>query len=306
MHSTNRFGASLALLGVGVGLARADVVGVNYSTGAVFSISTNDATATRIGQTATGIMGVDRDAHGSLLAITDGIAGKLAFLDQQRWQLDAVGNLNAGFTFEGGLAAGPGGELYAGTRLSGTGRAVFQIDPQTGRMGRSITLSRPEIDLNGLQFRDDGVLVAIDAAAGDLVAIDTETGEVRSIASLLTPAAGAVGGLAIDNGMGFYVTAGTTSGSGGDNSLYSIDLYSGAQTHIGTLGAEAGSGFGIGALVGPAVPSPAATLLLSWAGGLAVARRPRRSPAGDALTRSPAASAADSPTAQTDPDPTRR
>lgn len=123
-------------------------------------------------------MGLDRDSHGSLLAITDGIAGKLARLDEQSWQLDPIGNIGAGFTFEGGLAVDAGGAIYGGTRLSGSGRAIFQLDPQSGMMGQSISLSRSDIDLNGLQIRDDGVMVGIEARAGERVSIDTETGEV--------------------------------------------------------------------------------------------------------------------------------
>lgn len=276
MRQMKMIGASLVILIAGAGQTHADLVGVNYTTGVVFSISTDNAAATPLGQSAAGIMGLDRDASGSLLSITDGIVGKLAVLDEQSWQLNVVGNLNAGFTFEGGLAVNATGEIYGGSRLAGSGRSIFQIDPHTGLMDHSITLSRSSIDLNGLQFRDDGALVAIDAVAGDFVSIDIATGQVSSIAPLLTQNAGAVGGLAIDGGLGYYVTAGTVSGSDGDNALYSIDLYTGEQSFIGSLGTEAGSGFGIGALAGPAVPSPATLLLLSGAGGITLMRRGRR------------------------------
>lgn len=275
MRIMDRIVVSFTLLGAGAFSAHADLIGINYSTGAVFSISTADATATQIGQTATGVMGIDRDAGGSLLAITDGIVGKLGVLDEQSWHFDAVGNLGAGFTFEGGLAVNAGGEIYGGMRLAGSGRAIFRIDPDTGGMVRSVPLSRTSIDLNGLQFRDDGVLVAIDGVSGELVSVDVATGEVATIAALLSPNPGAVGGLAVDGGTGFYVTAGTTSGSNGDNSLYRIDLYTGAQTFVGSLGSAAGSGFGIGALAGPVVPSPASALLLAGVGALTVVRRRR-------------------------------
>ncbi|MFI4896781.1 MAG: hypothetical protein ACIARR_03035 [Phycisphaerales bacterium JB059] len=268
--------ATLALLAALPTLAHADLIGVNYSTGDVFSISTTDASATRIGQTATGLMGLDRDAAGDLFAITDGLSGSLARLDTSTWALDPVGSLSAGFTFEGGMAISPSGAFYGASRLAGGGRAIFQIDPLTGQMTESLTLSRSTIDLNALQFRDDGQLVAIDAIANEFVSIDTGTGEVSSIASLLTPSAGAVGGLAIENGFGYYVTAGTTSGADGDNSLYRIDLFTGKQSLVGSLGAEAGAGFGIGALAGPAVPAPSGVLALLSAGAIGgVRRRPR-------------------------------
>jgi len=260
------------LVGAAATTAHADLVGVNYSTGQVFSISTTDASVTSLGQTSTGIMGLDRDRTGRLLAITDGIAGKLGVLDESSWHLNAVGNLGAGFTFEGSLAVDPNGGIFGSTRLSGSGRAIFEIDPATGAMGRSVLLSRTVIDLNGLAFRGDGLLVGIDAAAGDFVSIDTATGAVESIAALLTPNAGAVGALAIEGGMGYYTTAGTTSGSGGDNSLYRIDLFTGAQTLVGSLGADAGSGFGIGALAGPIVPAPPAMAAIVGTGLCAIGR----------------------------------
>lgn len=264
------------LIGAAAGIAHADLIGVNYSTGQVFSISTTDASATSLGHTNTGIMGLDRDATGSLLAITDGIAGKLGVLDEATWQLNAVGNLGAGFTFEGSLAVDPSGDIFGSTRLSGSGRAIFQIDPLTGAMGTSVTLSRTVIDLNGLAFRSDGTLVGIDAAAGDFVSIDTDTGAVTSIAALLSPNAGAVGALAIEGGIGYYTTAGTTSGSEGDNSLYQIDLFTGHQSLVGSLGNDAGTGFGIGALAGPIVPAPATLLAITGAGLCTSAPRRRR------------------------------
>lgn len=275
MFTPHPLPAIVALLAAS-GFAHADLIGVNYSTGDVFSISTTDASATRVGHTASGLMGLDRDATGDLFAISDGITGSLARLDTSTWALDPVGSLSAGFTFEGGLAISPSGEFFGASRLAGAGRAIFQIDPLTGHMTQSVTLSRATLDLNALQFRPDGQLVAIDALANEFVSIDTTTGQVNAIATLLTPSAGAVGALAIEDGVGYYVTAGTTSGAEGDNSLYRIDLFTGEQSLIGSLGAEAGAGFGIGALAGPAVPAPAGVLALLAAGAFGGARRRRR------------------------------
>ncbi len=263
----------LAAAGAACSTANADLIGVNFSTGYVYTISTADGSATQITKTATGITGLDRDAGGSLLALTDGIAGTLAVLDEQSGSLDPVGRVGAGFTFEGGLAVGGTGEIFGGTRLAGGGRAIFRIDPASGAMSESVTLSRSSVDLNGLAFRSDGALVAIDALANELVSIDTGTGDVSVIAPLITPDAGAVGGLAIEHGVGYYVTAGTVSGSDGDNSLYRIDLFTGAQSLVGSLGADAGSGFGISAIAPSVVPAPGASLLLCGLSLLAARRR---------------------------------
>lgn len=93
-----------------------------------------------------------------------------------------------------------------------------------------------------------------------------------------------MGALAVDRGAGYYVTAGTVSGSNGDNNLYSIDLYTGEQRFIGSLGDEACAGFGIGALARQTVPAPAAAVLFLLGGGLAVARRQRRARSHGALS----------------------
>ncbi len=265
----------LTVLCIAPSITHADLIGVNYSTGDVYSISTADATATRLGSTVSGIMGLDRDRSGRLVGIKDGIGGSVGSLNVSDWQFSAIGNAGAGFTFEGGLAIGARGEIFAGSRLSGSGRAIFEIDPATGTMTRSITLSRTDVDLNGLQFRADGALVALDAVSAEFVSVDTGTGMVTTIAPLLSTAVGAVGGLAIDEGVGYFVTAGETSGSHGDNSLYRIDLNTGDQRLIGPLGAEAGAGFGIGALVGFPVPSPATALLVGGASAISLTRRRR-------------------------------
>lgn len=266
---------SAALLYATAGVSHADLIGINYSTGDVFSIRADDATTTLIGRTDTGIMGVDRDQSGTLLTITDGLSGSLGILDESNWQIRDIGTLGAGFTFEGGLAVSGSGTIYGTTRLDGGSRAIFQIDRTSGGVIQSIALSRANTDLNGLLYRSDGVMVAIDALAGDFVSIDPSTGRVTSISSLLSPTPGAVGGLALQDGLGYYVTAGTTSGSGGDNGLYSIDLFTGEQHFIGTLDDGAGAGFGIGALVGTAVPPPGGLTALGLAGAFIMAR-PRR------------------------------
>lgn len=265
-----------ALLCATAGVTHADLIGINYSTGDVFSISTVDASTTFLGRTDTGIMGVDRDQNGDLLTITDGLNGSLGVLDENNWQIGEVGNLGAGFTFEGGLAVSGSGEIFGASRLAEGGRAIFQISRSSGDVMRSTVLSRPDVDLNGMQFRSDGVMVAIDALAGDFVSIDTSTGLMTHISSLETLSPGAVGGLALQDGLGYYITGGPVSGSEGDNSLYSIDFYTGEQRFIGTLDDVAGAGFGIGALVGTTVPSPGGLPVLGLAGVILGTRRRRR------------------------------
>lgn len=253
--------------------ASADLIGINYSSGQVFSISTADASVSLLGETRHGIMGLDRASDGTLYAITDGLAGGLGTFDEQSWSLNMIGNLSAGFTSEGGLAFDSQGRAFGGNTLAGGGRAIFQIDLATGLAGERIVLSRSSIDLNGLSFRSDGVLVGIDRVTNELVTIDHSSGEVSTVASLISSGIGSVGGLAIDNGVGYYTTAGTVSGSEGDNSLYGIDLFTGEQWLVGELGDQAGAGFGIGALASASVPAPGAVGLIGIGGMVCMRRR---------------------------------
>lgn len=275
--SSNLFARAGLLAGVVLLAAHADadLIGINYSSGQIFLISTTDASVSLLGETRQGVMGMDRDSNGTLYAITDGLSGGLGTFDEQSWTLNMIGNLSAGFTSEGGLAFDAQGRAFGGNTLAGGGRAIFQIDLDTGRAGDRIVLSRPSIDLNGLVFRSDGVLVGIDRVSNELVSIDHASGEVSTVASLISSGIGSVGGLAIDAGVGYYATAGTVSGSDGDNSLYGINLFTGEQWLVGSLGAQAGSGFGIGALASDAVPAPGPVGLLAIAGGLVGARRRR-------------------------------
>ncbi|MFG0306951.1 MAG: hypothetical protein ACF8Q5_12145 [Phycisphaerales bacterium JB040] len=252
--------------------AHADLIGVNYSTGAVFSIDEHTASATELGELVRGVMGIASAPDGMLYAITDGISGQLLQIDPGDWSANPVGGLGAGFTFEGGLAFDGAGHAIGGSRLAGGGRGLFEIDLATGSIGHTIVLDRTAADLNGLHFRDDGVLVGIDGDANEFVSVDLVTGEVTTIAALITPDAGSVGGLTALGDVGYYVTAGTVSGSDGDNALYRIDLHTGSQTRIGTLGPDAGSGFGIGGLVG-VVPTPGGAALLGLGGLIATRRR---------------------------------
>ncbi|MFG0246539.1 MAG: hypothetical protein ACF8MF_10880 [Phycisphaerales bacterium JB052] len=253
--------------------ANADLIGINYTSGQVFSISTTDASVSYLGDTQQGIMGLDRSSDGTLYATTDGLLGGLGTLVDQRWSLEMIGSLNAGFTSEGGLAFDAQGRAFGGNTLAGGGRAVFQIDLTTGQAGKRIVLSRSSIDLNGLAFRSDGVMVGIDRVTNELVEVDHTSGEVNTVASLISSGIGSVGGLAIDAGVGYYTTAGTVSGSDGDNSLYGINLFSGEQWLVGELGDQAGAGFGIGALASASVPTPGVAGMIGIGGMLGARRR---------------------------------
>ncbi len=253
--------------------ASAGLVGINYSDGSVYSISTTDASATHIGTAQRGVMGVDRANDGTIYAITDGIAGAFGTLDQSTWAFTSIGRLSAGFTSEGALAIDADGRAFGGVALAGGGRGLFEIDMLTGQASPTVPLTAASSDINGMTFRSDGALVAIDRVSNQLVSIDPLTGALTGIAQLQSPGIGAVGGLTVDNGVGYYATAGAVSGSEGDNSLYRIDLFTGEQSLIGELGPDAGAGFGIGALVSVPVPAPASLGVFATLGFIGIRRR---------------------------------
>lgn len=268
---------SLITLGFVSGIAEAadsDMFGVNFSTGDVFSIDPETATATSVGALPSGVTGFAFAPDGRLFGITDGISGNLILVDPSDWSHTIVGRLGAGITFEGGLAIDVNGRAVGGTRLAGGDRALFEIDLSTGVSTPAVALSRDSIDLNGFVFRDDGALVGIDANSNEFVSIDLDSGLVSTVAPLITPNAGAVGGMATIDGLGLYVTAGVVSGADGDNSLYTLGLYTGAQSLIGSLGPDAGVNFGISGLAAMRIPAPTTLLpFVAGFGGLSIRRR---------------------------------
>ncbi|MFG0274546.1 MAG: DUF6923 family protein [Phycisphaerales bacterium] len=258
------------------GAANAGLIGVNFSTGTLYAFDPDAGSIAAIGETGRTITGLEVGPAGALYGMTDGLAGRLVTIDPETAGVTDVGPLGAGFSFEGALAIDAAGRAVGATKLAGGGRALFSVDLTTGATATLTGLSRSSIDINGMVFRDDGALVGIDSVRNEFVSIDLATGAVTTISALQSPGIGAVGGLALHRGMGYYATAGAVSGSDGDNALYSIDLYTGEQAFVMSLGSEAGAGFGIGALASTTpVPAPSAALPLALGAGGALRRRRR-------------------------------
>src|SRR5262249_46601174 len=105
----------------------------------------------------------------------------------------AIGPLNFGFIFEGGLAFRPGGVAY-GTNGGGANAAqLFAINLSTGAATLVGVISGDGHDINGLAYRSDGMLVALDRVTNSLLVINPTTAASSVLASI-SATVGGVGG----------------------------------------------------------------------------------------------------------------
>lgn len=238
------------------------LLAIEQDTGSLYRVSTSDASLQWLGDTGLADVGaLEFNPHdGTLYAVTNGASSSLysLTLGAHAGALDVqlIGDLGV-FTFEGGLAFCPCGLAYAmngGTDIP----SLLTIDLSTGDAGVVGSLSERH-DIAGLGWRDDGRLVALDSTDDVLMTIDPTNASFAPVSDLMSTAGG-VGGMAIADGLGYFVTAGPGSVRPGSNALYSFDLYTGDQLFIGDFDATiTGSGFS-GLSV---IPEPATLILLA-------------------------------------------
>jgi hypothetical protein len=280
-----RGGALLAILGLvalwGPPQARGALIAVNVDTGTFYSVSTTNAALTVIANPGiTNLAEIERAPDGTLYGFTDSAVPTptLYRFNSTTFAPTAIGPLNIGFVFEGGLAFSPGGVAY-GTNQGDAGTPkLFTLNLTTGAATLVGTISGGSHDINGLAYRSDGKLIGLDRVTNSLLVIDPTTA-ASSVLAPISATVGSVGGMTVDNGTFYFSTAATTATDAGSNQLFSFDPFTGVQTLIGSFAPTISSGDGISGLASSpqataAVPEPSTLALLALGGvGLASWRR---------------------------------
>ncbi|MFH1747313.1 MAG: PEP-CTERM sorting domain-containing protein [Planctomycetota bacterium] len=287
MTTNKRLCLATAIAGLFVMLsptAFGDLFGIEYDTGHLHRISVTDGSMTYIGDTGLGgnygpaSLEYNVFDSGQLYAFTTGSYNdpygvpdaKLYSIDPSTAATTEIGPLGLPtFVSEGGLAFSPAGVAYGVNTGSWAGGAeLFTINLGTGA-ATSVGNMGPGVDVNGLAWRSDGMLVGIERPTNSLVQIDPSTA-VMTVIATLEPAVGASGGMAAIGDTGYFACGNDYSTIPGANALFTIDLYTGAHELVGSFDPWV-TGIGIGGL---ALPEPGSLALLVLA-GLAAARRRR-------------------------------
>jgi hypothetical protein len=273
--------AALLSCGVSSALQAAPLIAIEFDTGNLYSVSTDDASLALIGDTGlTGVGALEfNPVDGFFYATTTGPTAALYRIDISP-VLDSIENVTLvgplGInSFEGALAFAPDGTAYGVNEGVTNVASLYTLNLSTGAasvVGPIVPNDDPldRHKISGLGWRSDGMLVGLDGTAEDLVSIDPQSTILEQIAGL-TPTLGSVGGMTILDGTGYFVTAGPNAAHAGSNALYSFDLFTGQQSFIGSFdGIVTGTGFAGVSII----PEPA-TLTLLVIGAFAGAFRRR-------------------------------
>lgn len=258
--------------------AHASLFGMDYSTGRLYRVSTDDASLTLIGNTGVEMADLAWSPAGTLYGYTVGPTPQLYRVNPETATATPAASIgDAIYLFEGAMAFSPAGIAYGVNMGNAAGNQLFTFDLATGAITSAMPLTNGPHDINGMAWRSDGMLVGTDAALNALVEIDPATGVttiLRSLESLNQAGQsvlGSNGGLALVGDAGYFATAGPGAVVKGSHELYAFDAFTGQTRLVGAL-PETMTGKGLGALV---VPEP--TGLLALALGIPLVHRRRRS-----------------------------
>lgn len=268
----------IATLGAAfAGAAHAQLYGL-LDDGNLYSVSTTDGSLTVIGPTNRASMaGLEFSPNGKLYYVTTiAESNEFGTINVATGAVSPIGSvLPTQFLFEGALAFAPNGDCY-GTNIGGASEAkLIKINPATADAVEIGIMNPPsaQVDINGLAWRSDGVLIGMNRVSASLVTINPVTGKITG--SLPgSENMGASGGMtSADGRTGYFVTGNDSALNPGSSSLYSVDLYTGQKTLIKNY-ANNLPGIGFRGLAIAPVPEPM-TMVGLGLGFAALARRRR-------------------------------
>jgi DNA-binding beta-propeller fold protein YncE len=258
------------------------IIGIDYDSGNLYQISELNASLALIGSTGIpAVGGLEMGPDGFLYGATtlDGSGDPALYrIDPGTAVAELIGLLNLDTIgldyYEGALAFGPDGTLYATNYGFDLNPRLLTIDTATGQATVVGTMTGGQHDVNGLAWRSDGKLIGLDRRSSSLLIINPSDAVVEGTVASLSPTLGGIGGMTVAGDTAYFSTAGPgglAGGEAGSNALYSVDLFTGAHQQIGSFSPGV-TGSGIGGL---AVPTPA-TLALMGVGGVMLVLRRRR------------------------------
>jgi len=214
-------------------VGEAPLLGFERNTQNLYAVSPIDASLTLLGTLSKNLVSLEYRSDGFLYGFTTGGAA-LYQIDPETLQSELVGSLGIGNIFEGALAFAPDGTAYGTNSGTSSSPSLFTLDLTTGNATVVGVISGAPHDINGMAWRGDDMLVGLDRVTNALLAIDPQNAQ-SSVIAVIPPVVGVVGGMAILNETAFLATSGPDSTFPGSNELYTVDLFTGATTLIGSF-----------------------------------------------------------------------
>jgi hypothetical protein len=266
--------------------AVAQLYGVDYDSGQLYTVSTSNASLSLVGSTGVPHLGslVYRPSDHQLYGFTVGDSSELYRINPTNANATLVAPLdNHHMAYvEGDMTIASNGTVYA-CCMAAFDWVLFTADLDTGtttgigRLGFPGPFHYP-VNINGLAWRGDNMLVATYRDRDSLITINPTPTSITSInlastIAELAPTFGTVGGMASAGNTGYFSTSGPGDSVAGSNELHSFNLFTGETALVGSFAPTiTGTGLSGLALV---TPEPASIFLLSFAGTtvLSLARR---------------------------------